>query len=982
MNKPKSPDDIIKQALLLDTAERTLFIENIADQEIKKQVEFILSDETAVTQFLLKTGIGVTELGHSSFSDIETGTKINRITIEQLIGKGGMGSVYLGYDDKLKRQVAVKSIRPEFVTKESTQKRFIREAQILSQINHPAICQIYDYIETKLGDFLILEYIKGQHLWETSLTFEEKIDALINLASALVVAHEQGIIHRDLKPDNILITESGEVKILDFGIAQSIDKKTDPIGSSDSQAIAKGALTQQGILLGTIRYMSPEQANGDTIHTASDIYSLGIIAQELLSGKPAYQKFDTDELLSEVKKANVLPANDLPRGLLKLIRETTQVSPELRPTAQSVVKELTAIKNAPKLRKRKKRFMFMALALTAIVFAFFITQWKSFETKEVRLKIESEYQTEINRMAQSRELVYLLPIHNIEPEEQQFDALAESIIQRIEQDPKLDLKQKQRLKGQVFLETGKYQEAVDLLEQSSSNHTLLARAWKNLYLEKIADYRYSQGDSKGEEAQLIRTKYLTPALKYIELQTTKDDVLEAFKLVFTSSLDDALVILNQVIANQNWNNEAFKLKASVLNNLYFKASEQGNWDKSKEYLELAAETYINSIERARSYPDSYFKLCNIYYVLLSDGIQRTGVDVEKYADFAINTCENLLILYPQNVKAMTTLSDIYMMKSQWDLSVGADATEAITKAEQWIKSSQSISKTFQSVWSEALIHTVGGLAKIKSGDNPSEKITQARNSYLEAIAYNTEAKPFVYGDLLYTYIIEAKFQKDKNIKLTPLVKQAENHFNEALQIENLDIHKIKALYANMGTIYTLSLNQNLQQGADINEQGVNLIKFYQNATNKIKNEPNLLLFTANTYLIMATFNHEKGKDFQELLTNASLYINQAIDLYPNNYEILKTKADILSLEATSSHHDFSETNDAFNRAVEANPKSHETYLSWAESYWHQAQLSQDTNQRLALIDQGIEKANMAWSLNQSDPAVQQILEILNSQSKL
>ena len=220
------------------------------------------------------------------------GTRINRIVIESQIGQGGMGAVYLAYDEKLQRQVAIKSIRPEFLTNPDTQQRFIREARILSKINHQSICHIYDYIETDVGDFLVLEYIKGKQLYQTSLNKPETLDALMALAEALDVAHQHGVIHRDLKPDNVMVTDSGQIKVLDFGIAQSMgsiqtNQNTDASGSAKEGVSSE--LTSQGSLVGTIRYMSPEQAQAKVIDHRSDIYSLGVIFSEMLLGSNSFK---------------------------------------------------------------------------------------------------------------------------------------------------------------------------------------------------------------------------------------------------------------------------------------------------------------------------------------------------------------------------------------------------------------------------------------------------------------------------------------------------------------------------------------------------------------------------------------------------------------------------------------------------------------------------------------------------------------------
>jgi serine/threonine protein kinase len=154
------------------------------------------------------------------------GTKIQQFRVVNLLGRGGMGEVYAGYDEKLERKVALKTLHTENRLDPEAKARFLREARILSQLAHPGICQIFDFIETDAFDVLVLELIRGRNLREAlkeGMGPREQLQIAQELTAVLIAAHAKGVIHRDLKPDNAMLTEEGRVKVLDFGLSRSIE---------------------------------------------------------------------------------------------------------------------------------------------------------------------------------------------------------------------------------------------------------------------------------------------------------------------------------------------------------------------------------------------------------------------------------------------------------------------------------------------------------------------------------------------------------------------------------------------------------------------------------------------------------------------------------------------------------------------------------------------------------------------------------------
>src|SRR5512136_1268815 len=219
------------------------------------------------------------------------------------IGKGGMGEVYQAKDQKLGRDVAIKVLSDEFAKDADRVARFQREAKVLASLNHPNIAAIHGLEEYGGTNFLVLELVEGQTLADRikagPIPVEEALKLALQIAEALEAAHEKGIIHRDLKPSNIKVTPEGKVKVLDFGLAKAYAGDREEVNLSNSPTLSDAA-TQQGVILGTAAYMSPEQARGKLVDKRADIWAFGCVLFEMLAGRSAFSGKDVTDLLAAV----------------------------------------------------------------------------------------------------------------------------------------------------------------------------------------------------------------------------------------------------------------------------------------------------------------------------------------------------------------------------------------------------------------------------------------------------------------------------------------------------------------------------------------------------------------------------------------------------------------------------------------------------------------------------------------------------------
>src|SRR5580658_3045629 len=277
------------------------------------------------------------------------GTTVLQYQLLEKLGSGGMGDVYKAQDTRLNRFVAIKVLPAKMSTDPERRRRFVQEAQAASALNHPNIITIYDIVSEGDAQFIVMEFVSGNTLHDSitagGLPVPQVLQYGAQMADALAAAHAAGIIHRDLKPSNVMITRSGLVKVLDFGLA----KLTDLNPSGDKQSAELGPLTQEGAILGTVSYMSPEQAEGKSVDARSDIFSFGSVLYEMVSGRRAFDGGSSISTLSSVLRDDVKPFADVapetPPLLEAIISRCLPKDPNARwQSMKEVEKALTSLK--------------------------------------------------------------------------------------------------------------------------------------------------------------------------------------------------------------------------------------------------------------------------------------------------------------------------------------------------------------------------------------------------------------------------------------------------------------------------------------------------------------------------------------------------------------------------------------------------------------------------------------------------------------
>ena len=335
-------DKLLEQALEREPSKRAAFLDEACDGDaaLRQEVESLLSAHGKAEGFTeagpmrtpgKRTGVDEGQL--------LTGRQIGHYQILSRLGEGGMGVVYKARDTLLSRTVALKALPPELVNDPERKRRFVQEAKAASSLNHPNIITVYDIVGDEGVDFIVMEYVAGQTLAEIlaskRLALDDALKYAVQIASALAAAHGAGVVHRDLKPGNIMVDGQGVVKVVDFGLAKLAARKV--LGElSDAQATKTDTAfgTEEGAILGTVAYMSPEQAEGKPVDGRSDIFSFGALLYELITRRRAFQADSSLAILTAILREDPKPASSVARGippeLDRIVERCLRKDPERR----------------------------------------------------------------------------------------------------------------------------------------------------------------------------------------------------------------------------------------------------------------------------------------------------------------------------------------------------------------------------------------------------------------------------------------------------------------------------------------------------------------------------------------------------------------------------------------------------------------------------------------------------------------------------
>ena len=355
-------DHVFQAAIELQPDERAAFLDRACagDETLRKEVEALLNFDKQELSIIETPVLDVAaNLLANAEPELAVGQRIGHYKILDLLGTGGMGEVYLAQDTRLGRKIALKLLPAEFIKDEERLRRFQREARAISSLNHPNILTIHEISEIEGRHVIATEYVEGetlrQRLVRSKLSLPEALEIAIQVASALEAAHEAGIVHRDIKPENIMLRRDGYVKVLDFGLAKLTEHQL-LLPDTEASTI-KNVETTPGLIMGTVKYMSPEQARGLHVDARSDIFSFGVVLYEMIAGHAPFEGETPSDLIATLLKEEPLPLMQFsptaPDELQRIISRALQKDKRERyQTTHDLLIDLKSLRQALELESK------------------------------------------------------------------------------------------------------------------------------------------------------------------------------------------------------------------------------------------------------------------------------------------------------------------------------------------------------------------------------------------------------------------------------------------------------------------------------------------------------------------------------------------------------------------------------------------------------------------------------------------------------
>ena len=339
------------------------------------------------------------------------GQTISQYQILQHLGAGGMGDIFKAQDSKLNRSVAIKVLSAGASGEAESRRRFIQEAQAASSLNHPNIITIHDIVSRGDDQFIVMEFVNGQTLADLiplgGLSAPATLQYAVQIADGLSAAHAAGIIHRDLKPGNVMVTPQGLVKILDFGLAKLTAPPDAISGSAATLVSGPAPMTVQGSIVGTVNYMSPEQAQAGNVDARSDIFAFGSVLYEMVTGQRAFQGESPMLTLTSILRDEPRPVLELAPGVPPLLvqviqralrkdpRQRWQSMQEIYGVLMTMKQRLdSAVLDRPQAPARKPKLLWGAIAALAIVMLAGLWWWTSHRAGRSRLPAQPAVQAQ------------------------------------------------------------------------------------------------------------------------------------------------------------------------------------------------------------------------------------------------------------------------------------------------------------------------------------------------------------------------------------------------------------------------------------------------------------------------------------------------------------------------------------------------------------------------------------------------------------
>ncbi len=611
------------------------------------------------------------------------GQKIGHIRIVEVLARGGMGDVYVGVDETLERRVAVKAVRSEFRLAPEAKQRFLAEARTLSQLDHPNICQVHDFLEGDHCDYLVLELVEGCSLRGAIADGLKPAEALAiarQLLDVLAAVHERGVVHRDLKPDNVMVTATNQVKVLDFGLARSATEEEPGARSVTVDALvgtpAEGSVlvkTRLGTVVGTAGYMSPEQARGEPATAASDVYAVGLILQELLTGRPAFpRELPPAALVEMAATGQSLRATGLSPDLELFIERLKSPAPAARPSAQEAARELAEILARP--RRRRRRVLAASLAALVLLAAAVPLSlwWRERARAAARASLAQRFAAEARDAEWLMRVAHMLPRHDIRPAKAEVRQRIAALQEEMERIGALAAGPGHYAVGRGLLALRDYAQARAQLEvawhdgyQTPEVACALGTALGGLYRQELelAGRITDPAQREARRTEIARSLG-RPALEYQRLgrdaRLLPSQYVAALIAFHEERFDDAIALAKKAAAAVPWFYEANLIAARGELELGERRYRRGELDSAFEHYQRALDILAEVRKVAPSDASGHAFTASVWNAIALVRLYGRKGDVEEAATHALEACDDAEAVDAESLAAITARSTAHL----------------------------------------------------------------------------------------------------------------------------------------------------------------------------------------------------------------------------------------------------------------------------------------------------------------------------------
>lgn len=783
---------------------------------------------------------------------LDPGDRIGAYNIVREIERGGMGAVYLGAraDELFEKSVAIKIIKRGMDTDEVL-RHFRNEQQILGNFDHPNIARLMDAGCTDSGlPYFIMEHVEGQpidrYCDQRSLSITNRLELFQQVCAAVSYAHRNLVVHRDIKPSNILVTPDGVPKLLDFGIAKIL------------QSEAGERSTATGIHFMTPEYASPEQAQGQPVTTLSDVYSLGVLLYELLTGHSPYRLKNRSAL--EVMRTITETQPELPSAMIHTVgQNSSDGNPSPNPESVSKTREgspdrlrkrlrgdldnivLMAMRKEPQRRyqsvdqlsedihrhlqalpitARKDTLLYSTarfvlrnritvaitvLALLIIAFSSAVMQWRA----NKQAKLFQEFGQEVTRIESAMRYAYLLPLHNIQKDKKQVTDRLEYIKKQMQEMGSVSYGPGFYSLGRGYLSLHRYQEAYDNLILAWQKHQYQEPAAANalglslamLYQEKLreAEQLYSN-DQLSQRKLELEKQYRLPAQQYIQRGANASEAPEYVQAMLSfleKQYPEALNKAHAAEQNISWHYESRKLQGDIFAAMANDQSSVGNTIPAAELYQKAKASYLEAAMKGQSDPQIYEGLCALQSALQEMHLDEKGTSTPSLVKDGISYCEKALIADSQNVNANLYAAKIYTDLAYAHYLHGADCSAETEKAADFARAALKIDP--QNGWAYRALgnaYRTLAAAEIEKGGDPLGSLELARAN-LEKASQRMPEDAELLSTLGANYINQAQYEYDRGQNSSTSLDKAIQSLKKAVSINP----KNSKFQCNLGIAY-------------------------------------------------------------------------------------------------------------------------------------------------------------------------------------